>query len=136
MKTELAPENPTAVDLLRPEKNDRSGIGVHYVDAFLKPVKAGIILPDGRKFSAKRRGLKVTFLLGTAKGEGLMRRLSVSKDPIVMLRAALDEAGGKIGVKLAVEDGKLVLDYPEAAPAPAATGSPVVAPVAPGGSST
>jgi hypothetical protein len=117
MKIELAPENTAAPDMLRPEKNDRSGVGVHYVDAYLKPLKAGITLPDGRKFSAKRRGLKVTLALGTQKGEGLMRRLSVSKDPVVMLRAALDEAGAKIGAKLTAEGGKLVL---EATPAPSA----------------
>jgi hypothetical protein len=116
MKIELAPENPAAPDMLRPEKNDRSGVGVHYVEAYLKPLKAGIVLPDGVKFSAKRRGLKVTFTLGTAKGEGLMRRLDVSKDPVVMLRAALDEAGAKLGVKLTAENGKLVLDYTPAAP--------------------
>jgi hypothetical protein len=110
MKYELAPEITTATDLLRPEKNDRSGVGVHYIDAYLKPLKAGITLPDGVKFSAKRRGLKVTLALGTQKGEGLMRRLTVSKDPVVMLRAALDEAGAKIGVKLLAEDGKLVLE--------------------------
>lgn len=110
MKIELAPENPVAPDMLKPEKNDRSGIGVHYVDAFLKPLKAGVALPDGVKFSAKRRGLKITLTLGAQKGEGLMRRLTVSKDPIVMLRAALDEAGGKLGVRLFYEAGKLQLE--------------------------
>jgi len=112
MKIELAPENTAAPDMLRPEKNDRSGVGVHYVDAYLKPLKAGIVLPDGVKFSAKRRGLKVTLALGTAKGEGLMRRLTVSKDPVVMLRAALDEAGARLGVRLTTENGKFVLETP------------------------
>lgn len=110
MKIELAPEITTATDLLRPEKNDRSGIGVHFVDAYLKPLRAGVALPDGVKFSAKRRGLKITLALGTQKGEGLMRRLTVSTDPIVMLRAALDEAGAKIGVKLTATNGKLWLE--------------------------
>ncbi len=77
MKTELCPANPAATEQLRPEKNDRSGIGVHYVDAMLKPLKAGIALPDGTKFSAKRRGLKITLACGTTKGEGLLRRLTV-----------------------------------------------------------
>ena len=115
MKTDLAPEITTATDLLRPEKNDRSGVGVHYVDAYLKPLRAGIVLPDGVKFSAKRRGLKVTLALGLQKGEGLLRRLSVSKDPVVMLRSALDEAGAKIGVKLTALDGKLWLETPDSA---------------------
>lgn len=114
MKLELAPENPAAPDMLRSEKNDRSGVGVHYVDAYLKPLKAGVVLPDGRKFSAKRRGLKITFTLGVLKGDGLMRRLTVSRDPIVMLRAALDEAGAKLGVQLLVEEGKLFLVVPDA----------------------
>ncbi|MGH7955924.1 MAG: hypothetical protein ACREH8_02805, partial [Opitutaceae bacterium] len=33
----------------------------------------------------------------------------VSKDPIIMLRPALDEAGAKIGVRLLREAGKLQL---------------------------
>lgn len=110
MKIELAPENQAAPDMLRPEKNDRSGVGVHYVDAYLKPLKAGITLPDGTKFSAKRRGLKVTLARGPNKGEGLMRRLQVSPDPVIMLRAALDEAGEKLGVRLIAEEGKLILE--------------------------
>ncbi|HRE80108.1 MAG TPA: hypothetical protein PLN52_03620 [Opitutaceae bacterium] len=115
MKIELAPENQAAVDMLRPEKNDRSGIGVHYVDAYLKPLKAGIVLPDGTKFSAKRRGLKVTLTHGTVKGEGLMRRLQVSPDPIVMLRAALDEASEKLGARGVAEAGKLYLETKDSA---------------------
>lgn len=114
MKTELCPANPAAPDMLRPEKNDRSGVGVHYVDAFLKPVKLGVTLPDGAKFSAKRRGLKITFTLGTTKGEGLLRRLDNKGDPIAMLRAALDEAGAKLGVHLVAEEGKLWLERPAA----------------------
>lgn len=112
MKIELCAANPSAPEMLRPEKNDRSGIGVHYVDAFLKPLKAGVPLPDGTKFSAKRRGLKITLALGAQKGEGLMRRLAVSPDPVVMLGAALDEAGSKIGVRVTHEDGKLFLQTP------------------------
>lgn len=115
MKLELAPENLAATDMLRPEKNDRSGVGVHYVDAYLKPLKAGVILPDGRKFSAKRRGLKVTLSLGTAKAEGLMRRLAVSRDPVVMLRAALDEAGAKLSARVTAEGGKLFLETADSA---------------------
>ena len=39
-----------------------------------------------------------------------MRRLAVSTDPIVMLRAALDEATAKLGVKLTVESGVVYLE--------------------------
>lgn len=109
MKTKLCDENPLAPDMLKPEKNDRSGIGVHYVDAWLKPMKS-LTLEDGTKFAAKRRGLKITITVGTAKGEGLMRRLTVSKDPVVMLRAALDEATAKLGVKLHAEAGQIFLE--------------------------
>jgi hypothetical protein len=126
MILDLAPENSAAVDLLRPEKNDRSQIGVHYVDAYLKPLKAGIALPDGSRFSAKRRGLKVTLTLTPpkppaggdqpaappvpAKGEGLMRRLAIGPDPVAMLRAALDEAGAALGVRLIATSGRLCLE--------------------------
>jgi len=109
MKTKLCDLNPAAADLLKPEKNDRSGIGVHYVDAYLKPMKT-LTLADGAKFAAKRRGLKVTITVGDKKAEGLMRRLAVSSDPVVMLRAALDEATAKLGVKLLVEDGQVFLE--------------------------
>lgn len=110
MNVELCPENPAAADLLKPEKNDRSGIGVHYVDAVLKPLKAGIVLPDGAKLSAKRRGLKITVTLGTLKGDGLMRRLTVSPDPVKMLEAALAEAGQKVGVQLFHANGRLWME--------------------------
>lgn len=113
MKTDLAPIDTTATDNLRPEKNDRSGIGVHYVDAFLKPLRTGITLDDGTRFSAKRRGLRITLTLGTQKGEGLMRRTIAEGDPVAMLRAALDEAGAAIGARMFEEDGRLVLERVE-----------------------
>ena len=55
--------------------------------------------------SCKRRGLKITLVVGDASGEGLMRRLDVGPDPRLMLEAALAEAAGQAGVRLAVEDG-------------------------------
>lgn len=48
-----------------------------------------------------------SFLRGRKKGEGLMRRLEVSTDPVVMLQAALQEAAKAAGVELAVEDGAI-----------------------------
>lgn len=126
MMIDLAPENTAAPEMLRAEKNDRSMIGVHYVDAYLKPLKAGVALPDGTRFSAKRRGLKITFTLtppkppavdatpapapAPAKGEGLMRRLAIGPDPVAMLRAALDEAGAALGVRLIATGGRLCLE--------------------------
>jgi hypothetical protein len=117
MKTPLCPENPAAPEQLRPEKNDRSGIGVHYVDAFLKPLKAGVALPDGTRLAAKRRGLKITLTLGTLKGEGLLRRLRHGPAPQAMLEAALAEAGDRLGgIRIQAADGQLWLAMPEAKP--------------------
>jgi hypothetical protein len=85
--------------------DDKSGIGVHYVDGYLKPMNA--TLEDGTSVKAKRRGLKVTLTVGTKKGDGLMRRLDVSPDPAVMLDAALQEAAKAAGVELTVEGGAI-----------------------------
>ena len=85
--------------------DDKSGIGVHYVDGYLKPMNA--TLEDGTSVKAKRRGLKVTLTVGTKKGDGLMRRLDVSPDPAVMLDAALQEAAKAAGVELTIEGGAI-----------------------------
>ncbi len=66
-------------------------------------------LPDGTRVGCKRRGLKVTLTVGTKKGEGLMRRLQVSKDPIVMLQAALQEAAKAAGVQLEVNENEILV---------------------------
>ena len=105
MKTKLCDLNPAAADKLPGKMDDKSGIGVHYIDAFIKPMNAK--LPDGTAVRAKRRGLKVTLTIGTKKGDGLMRRLDVSKDPVVMLDAALKEAAKNAGVELSIEDGAI-----------------------------
>jgi hypothetical protein len=112
MRTKLAEVNPTAGEMLSPSKNDRSGVGVHYVDAYLKPIKS-LTLEDGRKFTAKRRGLKVTLSLGDKKGDGLMRRLEVSRDPVIMLEHALKEASAKLGISLHTENGFHFLEESE-----------------------
>ena len=103
MKTKLCDVNPAATEKLPGKMDDKSGIGVHYVDAYLKPLNAK--LPDGTSVRAKRRGLKVTLTVGTKKGDGIMRRLEVSKDPVVMLDAALKEAAKNAGVELSIENG-------------------------------
>jgi hypothetical protein len=102
-KTKLCDINPAAADKLPGKMEDKSGIGVHYVDAFVKPMNAK--LPDGTSIRCKRRGLKLTLTVGTKKGEGLMRRLNVSPDPVVMLEAALKEAAKSAGIELTLEDG-------------------------------
>jgi hypothetical protein len=89
VKTKLCDINAEAEKKLPPASDDKSGIGVHYVDAFIKPMNVK--------------------LAGAKKGEGLMRRLDVSRDPIVMLNAALQEAAKSAGVDLTVEDGGIFL---------------------------
>ena len=81
---------------------------MHYVDAYLKPMN--VTLPDGTPVKARRRGLKITLTAGSKKGEGLMRRLEVSPDPVVMLQAALQEAAAAAGVSLTVENGAIYID--------------------------
>lgn len=109
MKQRLCEINAAAVTKLPQQTDDKSGIGVHYVDAYLKPMNAK--LEDGTPVKCKRRGLKIALSVGTRKGEGLMRRLAVSTDPVVMLAAALQEAARGAGVELSVEDGAMFVGY-------------------------
>lgn len=108
MKHRLCDINAAAVTKLPKLTDDRSGIGAHYVDAYLKPMNTK--LEDGTLVKCKRRGLKIMLSVGTKKGEGLMRRLEISSDPIVMLDAALQEAARGAGVQLTVQDGAILLD--------------------------
>ena len=105
--TKLCDINQAAKEKLPPGFSDKSGIGVHYTDAFLKPMNTK--LPDGTRVSCKRKGLKITLSVGTKKGEGLMRRLEVSKDPMVMLSAALQEAAKAAGVGLQLTETEILL---------------------------
>jgi hypothetical protein len=105
VKAKLCDVNPAAQEKLPQRTDDKSGIGVHYVDAYLKPMNTK--LEDGTPVKCKRRGLKITLSAGGKKGEGLMRRLDVSPDPVVMLDAALQEAAKAAGIELAVEDGAI-----------------------------
>ena len=107
MKIKLCDVNASAVDKLPPTGEDKSGIGVHYIDAYIKPMN--LKLEDGTPVKCKRRGLKIMLSAGGKKGEGLMRRLNVSPDPVVMLSAALQEAAKGAGVELTVEDGAIFL---------------------------
>ncbi len=107
MKQRLCDVNRAAVEKLPQHTDDKSGIGVHYVDAYIKPMNTR--LADGTSVKCKRRGLKITLSVGDRKGDGLMRRLDVSPDPIVMLDAALQEAARAAGIELIVEEGALVI---------------------------
>jgi hypothetical protein len=108
MKTRLCDVNAAAIEKLPGRVDDKSGIGVHYVDAYLKPMNAK--LPDGTLVKCRRRGLKISLAVGAKKGDGLMRRLQIGPDPVAMLSAALSEAAKAAGVQLSIEEGGIFLD--------------------------
>jgi len=108
MRIELGPESPDAEKLLPENRDDGSGIGINYADAYIKPFKR--ILEDGRKVACKRRGLELTLSVGEEKGKGLMRRLVHGPDAKAVLRAALDEAAADAGLSFGVRDGQMYLD--------------------------
>jgi hypothetical protein len=108
MNVKLCSVSADAANRLPRFTDDKSGIGVHYVDAFLKPMNA--VLPGGPTVKCKRRGLKVVLAVGDRKGEGLLRRLEVGPDPVAMLRAALEEAAHAAGVKLTIDGGEVFVD--------------------------
>ncbi|MGB2867135.1 MAG: hypothetical protein WBD36_01680 [Bacteroidota bacterium] len=97
----------SAKEKLPPTTADKSGIGVHYIDAFIKPMNK--TLEDGTRVACKRKGLKLTLTVGTKKGEGLMRRLDISKDPVVMLKAALQEAAKAAGIEFTITENEILV---------------------------
>lgn len=99
--------NQAAKEKLPPTAPDKSGIGVHYIDAYIKPMNNK--LENGTRVACKRKGLKITLTVGDKKGEGLMRRLEVSRDPTVMLTAALQEAAKVAGVELKITDSEILV---------------------------
>ncbi len=107
MKLKICQENQQAEEKLPPAFADKSGIGVHYMDAYIKPLNTEV---EGMTIKCKRRGLKVTLTVQDQKGDGLMRRLDVSSDPKVMLQAALKEAAEQIGYTISVENGEICLE--------------------------
>ena len=105
----LCNRNLAAPEKLPPKAPDKSGIGVHYIDAFIAPMNAA--LPDGTatRLSCKRKGLKVMLRVGLKKGDGIMRRLTVSRDPVVMLDACLQEAAKAAGVELQITETEILI---------------------------
>jgi hypothetical protein len=103
--SKLCDVNQAAVEKLPPTAVDKSGVGVHYADAFLKPMNTK--LEDGTRVACKRRGLKITLTVGDKKGEGLLRRLEVGPDPVAMLRRALADAAKAAGVELKVTESEI-----------------------------
>ena len=107
------PVDETLADAHLPSvKPDGSGVGVNYADQILKPFKQ--TLPDGRKLTAKRRGLKITVAIGDKTGEAIMRRLDHGPDEKTIFRKALVEAAGNAGAALSYEPGAIHLDVAEA----------------------
>ncbi len=113
--TKLCDINLAAKEKLPPNFADKSGVGVHYTDAFIKPMNT--TLPDGTRVACKRKGLKLMLRAGDRKGEGLLRRLAAGKDPLVMLPAALQEAAKQAGIELKITDTEILIAVPPPAPA-------------------
>src|ERR1700722_541443 len=105
--TKLCDVNATAREKLPPAFTEKSGIGSHYVDAFIQPMNTK--LADGTRVGCKRKGLKLPLAVGAKKGEGLMRRIQVSRDPVVMLQTALQEAAKAAGVELQITDTEILI---------------------------
>ena len=101
MMIQLCSIDASAAQKLPPAFQDKSGIGAHYTDAFIKPMNTK--LPDGTRVSCKRKGLKITLVVGAKKGE------DVSRDPVVMLNAALQEAAKAAGVELQITDTEILV---------------------------
>lgn len=99
----------TLVDGFLPAaRPDGSGVGINYADQFLKFLKS--TLPDGRKLSARRRGLRITIAIGDATGEGLLRRIEHGPDVKKILEQALAEAARNAGATLTRAPGVVHLD--------------------------
>ena len=102
-------ENPAAAEWLPENKPDGSGIGVNYVDAFLKPLNCE--LEDEVRLACKRRGLKITVSVGDRKGEAILRRIENGPDVRAILHAALTEAFAQAGAKCEHGDGNIRVEY-------------------------
>jgi len=108
VRIRLADTLPAPEKLLGPDAEpDASAIGVNFADAWLKPLKR--TLEDGRKLSARRRGLEISLSLGESSGRGLLRRLEHGPDVRDILREALREAARELGGEIEVENGAIVL---------------------------
>jgi len=107
VKATICLVDANAVEKLPPRADDRSGVGVHYVDAYISPMNTH--LDDGTPVKCRRKGLTIALSVGERTGEGLLRRLDAGPDPIAMLDAALQEAAAAAGVGLSVEDGAICL---------------------------
>jgi hypothetical protein len=108
MKVRVADENVGAAQLIPPTAPDGSGIGINYVDAYIKPLNAE--LENGQKVTCKRKGLKIILSIGEKTGEAVIRRVDHGPDVRNMLRQALDSAAQQAGSTLHIEEGGLYLE--------------------------
>jgi hypothetical protein len=108
VRVTIAVDEALADGYLPAARPDGSGVGVNYADQVLKSFKHA--LPDGRKLSAKRRGLKITVVIGDRTGEAIMRRLEHGPDVKAIFRQALAAAAHEAGATLAFAPGGVHLD--------------------------
>jgi hypothetical protein len=108
MEYTIGPENPEAQAQLESGPSDTSGIGVNYVDAYLKPLNA--VIPGGPSVACKRKGLTIVLTVGNRAGQALLRRFEHGPDPVHILRHALEEAAADAGVRLGVTKGEIRIE--------------------------
>ena len=108
MKLFITEENIEAEKLIPPAAPDGSGIGVNYVDAYIKPMN--VETEEGRKITCKRKGLKILFSIDDKQGEAIMRRVDHGPDVKNILRQAILTATVEAGTQFSVENGSVFLE--------------------------
>jgi len=108
MKLFITAENVEAEKLIPPAAPDGSGIGVNYIDAYLKPMN--VETEDGRKITCKRKGLKILFSIDDKQGAAIMRRVDHGPDVKNILRQAILTATEETGAHFSVESGGVFLE--------------------------
>ena len=100
--------NREAVEKLPPTFQEKSGVGTHYVDAYIKSLNAE--MENGAQVVCKRKGLKIILTVGDNTGEAIMRRIEHGPDVKCILRHALETAAQEAGCQFSVEDGEVWLE--------------------------
>ena len=108
MKVRIADENVEAEKLIPPAAPDGSGIGVNYVEAYIKPWNTQV--EGGPKVSCKRKGLKIILSIDDKTGEAIMRRIEHGPDVKNILRQAIQTAAAEAGSRFSVEEGGIYLE--------------------------
>lgn len=108
MNVTIAVDDALADGYLPTARPDDSGVGVNYADQVLKGFK--LTLADGRKLSARRRGLRITLTIGDTQGEALLRRIEHGPDVRRIFREALSEAARNAGATLTFTPGAIHLE--------------------------